>query len=90
MITIPIFLLSEANVSLLAIYFSATEEEVKSSNEDPDDTVSLIDKEGYLGTIGVYHGLHCMVSRLNLPYETNTDKITAKIILAPSRGYIFP
>jgi hypothetical protein len=55
----------EANVSPSAIYFSATEEEVKSSNEDPDDTVSLIDKEGYLGTIGVYHGLHCMVSMLN-------------------------
>ncbi|KAH3953682.1 hypothetical protein HBH53_031740 [Parastagonospora nodorum] len=42
------------------IYFSATEEEVKSSNEEPDDTVSLLDRDGYLGTIGVYHGLHCM------------------------------
>jgi hypothetical protein len=65
MITVSIVLLLEANVSPSAIYFSATEEEVKSSNEDPDDTVSLIDKEGYLGTIGVYHGLHCMVSMLN-------------------------
>ncbi|EAT89460.1 hypothetical protein SNOG_02729 [Parastagonospora nodorum SN15] len=43
-----------------SIYFSATEEEVKSSNEEPDDTVSLLDRDGYLGTIGVYHGLHCM------------------------------
>ncbi|CAI6331892.1 unnamed protein product [Periconia digitata] len=42
------------------IYFSAAQEEVKSSNEDPDDTVTLLDMEGYLGTIGVYHGLHCM------------------------------
>ncbi|OAL54615.1 hypothetical protein IQ07DRAFT_530971 [Pyrenochaeta sp. DS3sAY3a] len=42
------------------IYFSATKEELRSSNEVPDDTVSLLDMEGYLGTIGVYHGLHCM------------------------------
>jgi hypothetical protein len=54
---------------LPAIYFSATKEEVKSSNEDPDDTVSLLDREGYLGTIGVYHGLHCMVSARKYLHE---------------------
>ncbi|PSN61541.1 hypothetical protein BS50DRAFT_504392 [Corynespora cassiicola Philippines] len=43
-----------------SIYFSAVDEEVKSSNEEPDDTVKLLDMDGYLGTIGVYHGLHCM------------------------------
>jgi hypothetical protein len=47
---------------LEAIYFSATADEVKQSNEDPDDTVRIIEDGGYLGTIGVYHGIHCLVS----------------------------
>jgi hypothetical protein len=43
-----------------AIYFSATADEVRQSNEDPDDTVRILEDGGYLGTIGVYHGLHCL------------------------------
>ncbi|KAF2842001.1 hypothetical protein M501DRAFT_998233 [Patellaria atrata CBS 101060] len=41
------------------IYFQATRDEIKLSNDDPDASVRLVDG-GYFTSFGVYHELHCL------------------------------
>jgi hypothetical protein len=75
----------------LAIYFSATADEVRASNEDPDDTVRVIKDGGYLGTIGVYHGIHCLVRSTTPQPRTNlTLEIAETYLLATPRRNVLP
>lgn len=45
-----------------AVYFKAEREELERAGESMDDKVEL-EQGGYLANLGVYHELHCLVSR---------------------------
>jgi len=58
---------------LTAMYYSASREELVKAGETIDEKTLEVTGGGYLATLGVYHELHCIVSRyLHSPRINNS------------------
>jgi hypothetical protein len=55
----------------------ASKEEMERAEENPEYSVELSDRSGYLASLGVHHELHCIVSRrpFQLCYVTNAFSV---------------